>query len=148
MSYMSAFGITARRLIFAVSVLVLFVNGCDRGHSTLGTHIYQKMDDTKRQITPSEIQAALRPFFTVRADSTGEITNRLPDQISSLPIFSGDADGIMVFLHTNDLTLMVGSGFGHWGMVVIRPGSRETYEGNEQTTSIPWDDGVYFFSQY
>jgi hypothetical protein len=55
----------------------------------------------------------------------------------------------MVFLDSsNSLTLMVGSGFGHWGMVVIRPGSRETYPGNDQTTSFPWDDGVFFFSQY
>jgi len=77
------------------------------------------------------------------------IIAHLLDQIRSLPVFSDDPDEINVFLDsTNSLTLMIGSGFGHWGMVVIRPGSRETYDGNHITTSIPWDDGVYFFSQY
>jgi len=77
------------------------------------------------------------------------MNKQLPDKVRSLPIFSDYPEGIDVsFWSSNSIGLLIGSGFGHWGMVVMRPGSRETYEGNSETTSIPWEDGVYFFSQY
>lgn len=124
--------------------------GC--GPSTIGKHIAQQIDDTKRQIKPADIQAALAPFFSTKLDSNGfgrEITTPLPERIRTLPIFADSPDGIMFFLDSsNMLSLMIGSGFGHWGMVIIRPGSHETYDGNNETASIPWADGVYFFSQY
>jgi len=111
------------------------------------------MDDTKRQIKPADIQAALAPFFSQKFYANNlpqEIDMPLPHQIRLLPIFSDDPTNISVFYggSSNVLMLMIGSGFGHWGMAVIRPGSREKYEGNHETASIPWDDGVYFFSQY
>lgn len=151
-SDMSAFGILSRRLVFATCTLALLVSGCDRGPSKLGKHINQLINDTKRQIKPGEIQAALSPFFSMHAPSNSfpeEITAHLPDRIRSLPIFSDNPDGIYVSLDSPDsLALMIGSGFGHWGIVVIRPGSRETYHGNRITDSIAWDGGVFFFSQY
>ncbi|MGA2749448.1 MAG: hypothetical protein ABSG59_11785 [Verrucomicrobiota bacterium] len=149
---MSAFGILLRRSIFAACILTHLVTGCDRGPSTIAKHITQQINDTKRQFKPADIQAALSPFFSAQAASNNfpkEISALLPDQIRSLPIFSDNPDGIMAFLDSsNSLMMMVGSGFGHWGMVVIRPGSQETYDGNNLTASIPWGDGVYFFSQY
>jgi hypothetical protein len=149
---MSAFRIPSSWLMFAAYILTCLVTGCDRGPSTIGKHITQQINDTKRQIKPADIQAALSPFFSARAASNSfpnEITTPLPHQIRSLPIFSDSPQSIMVFLNgSNSLALMVGGGFGHWGMIVIRPGSKETYDSNKDTTSIPWDDGVYFFSQY
>jgi hypothetical protein len=42
-----------------------------------------------------------------------------------------------------NLTVMVGSGFGHWGLFYSRDANFNT--NNSQNTYIPWKDGLYFW---
>ena len=116
------------------------------GPSPMGKHITQQINATKQQSTPAEIQAVLAPFFSTN-NASAEL-GEVPPRIRALPIFADAPNDIMFSRDGNMLTLMIGSGFGHWGMIVIRPGSHRTYDGNSETASIPWANGVYFFSQY
>jgi len=42
----------------------------------------------------------------------------------------------------------IGGGFGHWGLIVARPGHNiEISQWHKDRTEL-WDDGVYFFSEF
>jgi hypothetical protein len=111
------------------------------------------MDATKKQTKPEDVRAALVPFFSYEGEHNYQahiiwITNQLPKQIQSLPIFSADPTNIDVECRDdrNVLDLTIGSGFGHWGIVVLRPGYSEDFSAHPEY--IPWGDGVYFYDEY
>jgi len=98
----------------------------------------------------ADIKAAVLPMFSEVLTST----NPLPKAITALPIFSDEPKGIVTgnpLGNTNTLSFSIGSGFGHWGIVVCR------YEKDQQQLTNDawfkprlklWEDGVYFYSDY
>jgi hypothetical protein len=111
------------------------------------------MDETRKQAKPEDVRAALAPFFSYEGEHFHEahliwITNQLPKQIQSLPIFSANPTNIDVERREDGsvLDLTIGSGFGHWGIVVLRPGYSEDFSAHPEY--IPWGDGVYFYDEY
>jgi hypothetical protein len=133
-------------MIMALLLMLLFAGfGCEP--SDFQKHLYQLRDDTKKQAKASDVQTALVPFF-----SDGRmLTNRLPKTITSLPIFADDSTNIDVSLtgeSTNVLMLFIGGGFGHWGLIVARPGHDQEISSWHRDRMTPWEDGVYFFSEY
>jgi hypothetical protein len=101
--------------------------------------------ETRQKHKAAEIQNALVPFFA--DDST--LTNRLPDTITSLPVFADDPKGIEVVKAdcADGLLLYIGSGFGHWGLLVARPGhAKDICDWHRARTTV-WADGVYFFRE-
>jgi hypothetical protein len=122
--------------------------GC--GPSNFQKHLYQLRDETKKQHTASHIKAAVIPMFSEDRAST----NRLPKDITLLPIFSDDPTNIVVVCplgNTNILSFVIGSGFGHWGIVVCRD-EKDAQQLLEDAWHRPrltsWADGVFFYSEY
>jgi len=133
-----------RLLIFLV---VLLVAGFGCGPSAWGLHLKKLSDETRREKKAADVQAALAVFFSNEHD----LTNPLPAEITSLPIFSDDPTNIIVTScdgSTNVLMLSLGAGYGHWGLIVARPGHDKEISGWHRKKSQPWNDGVYFFSEY
>ncbi|MCW5555175.1 MAG: hypothetical protein KIS67_23805 [Verrucomicrobiae bacterium] len=122
---------------------------------------FDKMvQDTKQQHKAADVQAALAPLFSYERIVTnhlpdgssiaviGDITNELPKEVTSLPIFADDPEGITVgHLTTNKsvLILLIGSGFGHWGIVVARPGHESEISPWHRKRLTAWEKGVYFY---
>jgi hypothetical protein len=110
------------------------------------------MDETRRQAKPEDVRAALAPFFSYEGipavQDTVSITNALPEQVRSLPIFSFDPSNIVVWCSKdrNQLQLTIGSGFGHWGIIVHRPGYNPDMSAGP--AGIPWGSGVYFYDEF
>lgn len=112
------------------------------------------MDETKKLAKPEDVRTALIPFFSYEGDSRAQlngvilVTNELPKSIQSLPIFCAHPTTIDVMCRKdrNKLELKVGSGFGHWGIVVLRPGYSEDFSSHPEY--IGWGDGVYFYDEY
>jgi|SRR5579862_1132799 len=132
-------------LLFALSI---GLSGCGRG---IWTRIHVWMDETKKVARPEDVRTALVPFFSYQGRSDGTsiyFTNQLPTQISSLPIFSANPTNIDVWCPADRsvLYLSIGSGFGHWGIVVLPPGRSEDFSNHPEV--IPWGDGVYFYDDY
>lgn len=124
-------------------LLVLGCFGC--GQSDSQKRLSQLQSETKQKHKASDIQAALAPFF---ADES-TLTNRLPDTITSLPVFADDPKGVEVGKSdcVDGLLLSIGSGFGHWGLLVARPGhAKDICDWHRARTTL-WADGVYFFSE-
>lgn len=138
---MNSRSISSRWLAIAAS-MVLGV-GC--GPSDFQQHLARLSDDTKKQHKASDIQAALVPFF----GDERNLTNQLPQEIASLPIFADDPTNISVLRteSTNVLILVIGGGFGHWGLIVARPGHDKEISSWHRARATPWEDGVYFFSE-
>jgi|SRR5579859_5471354 len=137
-------------LVASMFVLSAGVGGCGRG---VWTHIHTWMDETRKQSKPEDVRAALAPLFSYEGKHDHEahviwITNEVPKQIQSLPIFCAAPTNIEVECSEdrNELDLTIGSGFGHWGIVVLRPGYNEDLSG--RSGYIPWGDGVYFYDEY
>ena len=132
------------------SALSLTVCGC-KPSVPASIHIW--MDETKKQAKPEDVRAALAPFFSYDGEHSGKLhmiwlTNQLPSQIQSLPIFSFDPAHIDIECQEdrNVLSLTEGSGFGHWGMVVLRPGYSADFLTNAEY--VAWGDGVYFYDEF
>jgi hypothetical protein len=111
------------------------------------------MDETRKQAKPDDVRTALIPYFSYEGRHDNQlhlilITNQLPVLVTSLSIFSADPTNIDVECRDdrNELDLTIGSGFGHWGIVVLRPGYNEDFSG--RSDCIPWGDGVYFYDEY
>jgi hypothetical protein len=121
-----------------VFVLFFLAVGCERPK-------WQKqlMEDTKRQCKSSDVQTALASFL----GDERTLTNALPKLISSLPIFAEDFTHIKL-AHadsTNDLMLEIGGGFGHWGLIVVKPGHEKEISEWHRKRMVFWGDGVFFF---
>jgi hypothetical protein len=130
--------------------LSLTISGCK---PSVPARIHTWMDETKKQAKPEDVRAALAPFFSYDGEHFSAahiiwLTNQLPIQVQSLPIFSFDPTHIDVECQEdrNVLSLTEGSGFGHWGMVVLRPGYSKDFTTNVEY--IPWGDGVYFYDEF
>jgi hypothetical protein len=119
-------------------VLLLGLLGCGPND------LHKLAQDTKQQHKAADVQAALAPFFV----SQRTLTNRLPVEITSLPIFADDPTKIEVsrtLESSNVLMLTIGSGFGHWGLLVARPGHEQEISKWHRDRLKSWDDGVFFF---
>ena len=120
----------------------------------MSARIHEWMDQTKKVAKPEDVRTALIPFFSYEGDSRAQlggvilVTNELPKSIQSLPIFCAQPNFIDVMCRKdrNKLDLTVGSGVGHWGIVVLRPGYSEDFSNHPEY--IPWGDGVYFYDEY
>jgi len=112
------------------------------------------MDETRKQAKPEDVRAALLPFFSYEEDRAFHlehgfvITNALPEQVRALPIFSLNPTQIEVTCSKdrNELELTIGSGFGHWGIIVQRPGYNPDMRA--RVACIPWGSGVYFYDDF
>jgi len=135
-----------RRLLIS-SLLVLICVGFGCAPSEFQKHLYQLKDDTKKEHRAADVQAALDPLFS----DYRMLTNQLPIAVTSLPIFSDNPTNIEVCLtgeSPNVLMLFIGGGFGHWGLIVARAGHEQEISQWHQDRMTPWEDGVYFFSEY
>lgn len=129
----------------ACIVVLIFGFGC--GPSNWGLHLRKLSEETKRTTNASAIQTQLTSFFA----NEQSLTNPLPKEITSLPIFSDDPTNIEVNYcgaGTNVLMLHIGGGFGHWGLLIAKPGHDSEISQWHRERIKPWDDGVYFFSEY
>jgi hypothetical protein len=127
--------------VVGVFTLSLTISGCE---PRMPARIHTWMDETKKQAKPEDVQAALVPYFS----NERMLTERPPIEITSLPIFADDpADVSITSMTTNNSVLMifVGSGFGHWGIVVARPGHDSEIPRERRKRLTPWGDGVYFY---
>ena len=138
-------------LAACVFSLSLAITGC---RPSISKRIHAWMDETRKQAKPEDVRAALVPFFSYEGDSSFQlehvfvITNELPEQVRSLPIFSLDPTHIEVSCSRdrNVLELTIGSGHGHWGITVNRPGYDPDM--SAYPACIPWGNGVYFYSEF
>ena len=130
-----------------VAVSLLFT-GC--GPTVFQKHLYQLRDDTKKQHSATDVRAAVLPLFSADRAST----NALPKELTSLPIFSDDPKGIVDSYplgNTNVLSFVIGSGFGHWGIVVCRSEREQKQPTGDdwfKPRLTPWAEGVYFYSEF
>ena len=128
------------RTVCFVAILVCSL-GCGSGwHGEFS----KMMENTKRQHKASDVQAALAPFFSGQR----MLTNQLPQEITSLPIFADDPTNIEISQtldSTNVLMLHIGGGFGHWGLIVARQGHDQEISKWCRERLTPWEDGVYFY---
>lgn len=141
---MSTHKIPNRGWMAVASLVVLLFIGFGCGPSEFQKHLYQRMDDTRKQHKAADVQAALVPYFS----DERMLTRPLPVEITSLPIFADDSMDVRVTsITTNNSVLMVfvGSGFGHWGLVVARPGHDGEISRQHRKRLTPWEDGVYFY---
>jgi len=103
-----------------------------------------------KQHKADDIRAAVLPMFSEDPAST----NPLPRALVSLPIFSDDPTNIVTGYplgNTNILAFTIGSGFGHWGIVVCRyekDAEQLLQDAREKSRLTPWADGIYFYSDY
>ena len=143
---MSTREIPSHWFVIAASLVVVASIGVGCGPSDFQKHLYQLRDDTKKQHKAADVQAALVPFFSDK----GFLTNRLPKEITSLPIFADGPTNIAVCgtASSNVLILFIGGGFGHWGLIVARPGHDREISRWHRARVTPWEDGVYFYSEY
>jgi hypothetical protein len=145
-SYDRFFAIPNRCWMTVASLVVLLfvMFGC--GPSGFQKHLYQLRVDTKKQHKVADVQAALVPFFSDQR----MLTNQLPKEITSLPIFADDPTNIEVCTteSTNVLLFYIGGGFGHWGLIVARPGHDREISSWHRDRATPWEDGEYFYSEY
>lgn len=138
-------------LLGSVFALSLAVTGCGPG---IDKRIHVWMDETRNQAKPEDVRAALAPFFSYEGDPSFQlkdtivITNELPKQIQSLPIFFLGPTNIDVWCSKdrNELQLTIGSGHGHWGLTVHRPGYNPDM--SAYPACIPWGSGVYFYDEF
>ena len=90
------------------------------------------------------------PLFSADRAST----NALPKELTSLPIFADEPKGIVESYplgNTNILSFVIGSGFGHWGVVVCRSEQEQKQLiGDDwfKPRLTPWAEGVYFYSEF
>jgi hypothetical protein len=140
---MSAGQIPNRCWMAAVSLVVLLLIGFGCGPSPFQKQLSQWQDSTKKQHKAADVQAALAPFF---ADER-MLTNPLPKEVTSLPIFDDPIDIRIAAVTTNNnvLTIFTGGGFGHWGIIVARPGHDSEIPRELRHRLTPWEDGVYFY---
>ena len=145
---MRASRILGWRLAVGGCLLLMVTSGC--GPDEFLKRLHQLRDDTKRQCNPADIRAAVLPMFSQELSST----NRLPKEITSLPIFSDDPKGIDVGYplgNTNILDFSIGSGFGHWGIIVCRGSADEQQLTNDawfRPRVKAWGSGVFFSSDF
>jgi len=134
---------SARWSTLPLLVVMLECVGC--GPSEFQKDFQQWQVDTKTEHKAADVQIALSPFFA----ENGTLTNRLPDRITSLPIFAEDPTGVEVARSdcADGLLLLIGSGFGHWGLLVVRPEDEDDICGWHRARATPWADGVYFFRE-
>ena len=128
--------------------LFLFGPGC--GPAPFNKHLQKLRKATTTQFKASEIRAAALPLFS----QNGIFTNPAPTQISSLPIFSDAPTNIDTGFplgNTNILSFHIGSGFGHWGLVVCLQDQDSQQLTNDpwfKPRLTPWSDGIYFYSDF
>ena len=75
------------------------------------------------------------------------LTNPLPKEVTSLPIFADDPTDVHLGKSdcANGLLLTIGGGFGHWGLLVVQPGHDKELCSWHRARVTLWEDGVYFF---
>jgi hypothetical protein len=138
-------------LVASVFALSFAVTGCGPG---IDQRIHVWMDETRKQTKPEDVRAALARFFSYEGDPRFQlenkvvITNELPELVRSLPIFALSPTNIDVFCSKdrNSLELTIGSGFGHWGIIVHRPGYSPDM--SAYPACIPWGTGVFFYDEF
>ena len=135
--------VTSVRWSTLTLLLMLACVGC--GPSAFQKHLSQLQSETKQKHKATDIQAALAPFF---ADEH-MLTNRLPEAVTSLPVFADDHTGVEVVRADcpNVLLLYIGGGFGHWGLLVARPGHDKDICDWHRARATLWANGVYFLSE-
>jgi hypothetical protein len=76
--------------------------------------------------------------------------SEIPEKLYSLPLFLGASRSeIMGFVSSKDeLMFMVGSGFGHWGIVVCKDETSQIAKGMDVHRIKLWGDGIFFYSEY
>ncbi len=135
-------------LSFLLVLHTVFVCSCTPRPAA---HVRALIEATKQQAKPDELRQLLLPFFYYDgpryADDTVSVTNALPRQILALPLFAEEPVFVQVDRvdRGNVLVLTTGSGFGHWGIVVLRPGYEESFDDSIYTA---WGRGVYFYNEY
>src|SRR3990172_9210888 len=140
-------------MMFFIFVVPLLVLGCGCGPSPGWKHFNQKIELTKRQHAASEVRTAVLPLFAMYSygDNRAFPRSELPKELTSLPLFAPEGargmDVGWVMEDPNSLMFTVGSGFGHWGIVVCRdPDDRKVHEvlGGHL---VQWGEGIYFYLQ-
>jgi hypothetical protein len=128
---------------------VLLWSGCQK---TAWDRKYDAMvAATKRQAGASAVRQSVIPLFE-KYGATNSVdipSTEVPSILSSLPIFAEDSTNISVNWIGGSEALMfhIGSGFGHWGIIVCRRGTNSISDKWMVERITPWGDGVFFYRQ-
>ena len=138
-------------LIGCVTLTMISLCGC--GNPQWLADIRRGVDKTKKECQPGDVRASVMPLFEKYGhakEGTAIPASEIPETLYSLPIFlnakAKEIDGFVS--HKDELTFMVGSGFGHWGIVVCRDETTRVLKGVEVHRATPWADGIFFYSEY
>ena len=140
-------------LIFWIVIIVSFV-GC--GHSKEGLRFQEMCKDIPKNFNSADIRKAVSPLFSKYKfphylDGGVVPVDEIPNEIKSLPFFSGDTNWIetgWVGTDGRGLIFVTGSGFGHWGIIVAKDEADPRINVGSGYGTTPWTNGIYFYSEF
>jgi hypothetical protein len=140
--------------IIYLSALIIALSGC--GPSDADNKFIDQVEQTKQQSKIYEIKAATIPFALKHHPREIIPSKEVPGQISALPILSEAAGEVEAIFLTEDKTgtnavmFEIGSGFGHWGIIVCPSDNEDCRKARSGLagTVIPWQEGVYFWASW
>ena len=138
----------------AIPLVLLFASlGCDLDGSV--SRFRSNVLKTEQHFSALSVKSAAAPLFmkfpkSAGTDAITEISpNQVPLSISTLPIFDGISreDITVLAIGTNELLFMVGSGFGHWGLIVFDKPSNLKPPEAAGCDVISWTNDIFFFRE-
>jgi hypothetical protein len=134
-------------LVFCFASMALILLGCDSPHqkSFKATKEYAHAEDIRKVVLP------LFSKYHYEALSQEAIPEKeIPEKIRSLPVFTTLPKDERFFLtawggtNNDALIIVVGGGFGHWGMVVCKDENDREFD--KDSDYEYWEKGIYFYS--
>ena len=140
-----------RALTVLLCLTLIITVGC--GPTEHELDFEKSMATCKKDFQVSDIRLAVLPLFekyNFDGPDQGEILPRdIPKIILSLPVFQGaSAKYIRAFaVETNALLFMVGTGFGHQGIIICRDNNAKGVSSVDASRTILWNHGVFFYRE-
>ena len=125
--------------------------GC--GPTQADLDFQRRVTNTKNKFHVSDIRSVVQPLYRKynhpHSPQDDIPPAEVPKLIYSLPIFSGAAPGdILAFaLDTNQLMFMMGSGFGHRGIIICDDKTTKELITVDRSRIMLWADGVFFYRE-
>jgi hypothetical protein len=113
---------------------------------SMNDRVEQRLVKTKEQIQLDAVKQAAMPLFSLAG--TNLTSKSLPKEITSLPVFADNPEGVDCWhVTTNSLIFSAGGGFGHWGLIICqgKPQIEDTQDIHAVVT--PLGDGVFIWRE-
>ena len=132
-----------------ISLVILIINVLGCGPSPEEKAIRERIERTKREHSATEIKTRVLPLFAHYIDKDIPL-KEVPTIIKSLPIFEEGPQEIEASFsddRKSGILFIVGSGFGHWGILICKNEIDQSIKERFGRRLIPWEKGVYFYKE-